>query len=31
MITKVTMNMCGTETPEGSAATSSRPVFCARR
>ena len=29
MITKVTMNMCGTLTPEGSAATSLRPVFFA--
>ena len=31
MITKVTMNMCGTLTPEGSAHTSLRPVFKARR
>ena len=31
MITKVTMNMCGTLTPEGSAQTSVRPVFCASR
>jgi hypothetical protein len=31
MITKVTMNMCGTLTPEGSAQTSARPVFCASR
>ena len=31
MITKVTMNMCGTLTPEGSAHTSSRPVFSASR
>ncbi len=29
MITKVTTNMCGTEMPEGSAQTSSRPVFLA--
>ena len=29
MITKVTMNMCGTLTPDGSAQTSVRPVFCA--
>jgi hypothetical protein len=29
MITKVTMNMCGTLIPEGSAQTSERPVFCA--
>ncbi len=29
MITKVTMNMCGTLTPDGSAQTSLRPVFCA--
>jgi hypothetical protein len=29
MITKVTMNMCGTLTPEGSAQTSVRPVFLA--
>ena len=27
MMTKVTTNMCGTEMPEGSAQTSSRPVF----
>ena len=31
MITKVTMNMCGTLTPDGSAQTSVRPVFCASR
>ena len=31
MITKVTMNMCGTLTPEGSAQTSSRPVRFAKR
>ena len=31
MITKVTMNMCGTLTPDGSAQTSLRPVFCASR
>ena len=31
MITKVTMNICGTLTPEGSAQTSLRPVFCASR
>ena len=31
MITKVTMNMCGTLTPEGSAQTSLRPVRSARR
>src|SRR5580704_4046625 len=31
MITKVTMNMCGTLTPDGSAQTSSRPVFSASR
>jgi hypothetical protein len=31
MITKVTMNMWGTLTPEGSAQTSVRPVFCASR
>ncbi len=31
MITKVTMNMCGTLTPEGSAHTSLRPVFRASR
>ena len=31
MITKVTMNMCGTLIPEGSAQTSSRPVCRARR
>ena len=31
MITKVTMNICGTLTPEGSAQTSVRPVFCASR
>ena len=30
MITKVTMNMCGTLMPEGSAHTSVRPVFLAR-
>ena len=29
MITKVTMNMCGTLTPDCSAQTSLRPVFCA--
>jgi hypothetical protein len=29
IITKVTMNMCGTLTPDGSAQTSLRPVFCA--
>ena len=29
MITKVTMNMCGTLTPDGSAQTSLRPVLCA--
>ncbi len=29
MITKVTMNMCGTLTPEGSAQTSERPVSLA--
>ena len=31
MMTNVTTNMCGTLTPEGSAHTSSRPVFCASR
>ena len=31
MITKVTMNMCGTLMPEGSAQTSLRPVFFASR
>ncbi len=31
MITKVTMNMCGTLTPEGSAQTSVRPVRSASR
>jgi hypothetical protein len=31
MITKVTMNMCGTLTPEGSAQTSLRPVLSASR
>ena len=31
MITKVTMNMCGTLMPEGSAQTSLRPVLFARR
>jgi hypothetical protein len=31
MITKVTTNICGTLTPDGSAQTSSRPVFCASR
>ena len=31
MITKVTTNICGTLTPEGSAQTSLRPVFCASR
>ena len=31
MITKVTTNMCGTLTPEGSAHTSLRPVLCANR
>ncbi len=31
MITKVTMNMCGTLTPDGSAQTSVRPVLCASR
>ena len=31
MITKVTMNMCGTLMPDGSAQTSLRPVFCASR
>ncbi len=31
MITKVTMNICGTLTPDGSAQTSLRPVFCANR
>ena len=31
MITKVTMNMCGTLMPDGSAQTSARPVFSARR
>ena len=31
MITKVTMNMCGTLTPEGSAHTSRRPVLSASR
>jgi hypothetical protein len=31
MITKVTMNMCGTPMPDGSAQTSLRPVFCARQ
>ena len=30
MITKVTTNICGTDTPEGSAQTSVRPVFFAR-
>ena len=31
MTTKVTMNMCGTLTPDGSAQTSLRPVFSASR
>ena len=31
MITKTTMNICGTDGPEGSAQTSSRPSFRARR
>ena len=31
MITKVTINMCGTLIPDGSAHTSFRPVFCANR
>ena len=31
MITKVTMNMCGTLTPDGSAQTSLRPVVFASR
>ncbi len=31
MITKVTMNMWGTLTPDGSAQTSLRPVFAASR
>ena len=31
MMTNVTTNMCGTLTPEGSAQTSERPVFCASR
>ena len=31
MITKVTTNMCGTLMPDGSAQTSVRPVFFARR
>ena len=31
MMTNVTTNMCGTLTPEGSAHTSARPVFCASR
>jgi hypothetical protein len=31
MITKTTTNMCGTLMPEGSAQTSLRPVFLARR
>ena len=31
MITKVTTNMCGTLTPDGSAQTSVRPVFSASR
>ena len=31
MITNVTMNMCGTLTPDGSAQMSLRPVFRARR
>ena len=31
MITNVTMNMCGTLMPEGSAQTSMRPVFFASR
>ena len=31
MITKVTMNICGTLTPDGSAQTSLRPVLCASR
>ena len=31
MITNVTTNMCGTLTPDGSAQTSVRPVFCASR
>ena len=31
MITNVTMNMCGTLMPDGSAQTSVRPVFCASR
>jgi hypothetical protein len=31
MITKVTMNMCGTLTPDGRAQTSVRPVFRASR
>ncbi len=31
MMTSVTMNMCGTLMPDGSAQTSLRPVFFARR
>ncbi len=31
MITNVTMNMCGTLMPDGSAQTSLRPVLAARR
>ncbi len=31
MITKVTMNMCGTLTPDGNAQTSLRPVVFASR
>ena len=31
MMTKVTTNMCGTLTPDGSAQTSVRPVFSASR
>ncbi len=31
MITKVTMNICGTLTPDGRAQTSVRPVFFASR
>ena len=31
MMTKVTMNICGTLTPEGNAQTSVRPVFSASR
>jgi len=31
MITKVTMNMCGTLMPDGSAQTSLRPVLLAKR